>query len=150
MFMERTYSFGSSSSSSRNSSPPPCLDSSPASSPSLEPMSLDSPSLPVAPLPDKLDHPLAASTKGELYTPPLYEKKYVSPENTPMNASNVADSPTPNKRRQIYRSRDTDPFQQQPELPPTISETDGDSTVWDKAISNVFDTGKGHIYLRHV
>ncbi|KIK78648.1 hypothetical protein PAXRUDRAFT_163425 [Paxillus rubicundulus Ve08.2h10] len=139
----------SSPTSSVNSSPSssPILgpaDSSPAPSPQLDPISLDSPPLSSVPL----LHPFAASTKA-IGRHPNYEKKTGSPPITPSGAVT--------RSAALYRSAGCSRSLQEDEYLSSCSSNtvspshrtsryiDREERIWEDALRKPFDTGNGRI-----
>lgn len=126
-------------SSSPPSSPSPYVDSSPASSPSMDPIVLD------APPSFNLGHPFAASVKANR-SPPQYEKKH-SPSSTHFTSKRSASRPKYAKL--VHKFEDDEYTNQNAVVPhtPRTSVVDRGASIWDEAITKVVDSGNGTMTL---
>jgi hypothetical protein len=142
MFLDRETD----SSPSPPSSPSLCIDSSPASSPSLEPMILDTPP------PMHLGHPFAASVKANRY-PPEREKKACTYSEIPVITLPLYSSlGRPAKKLRPCNEADcteaewmTDNIT--PVSSPSCLREDREMAIWDMAITKVVDNGHGAVSL---
>ena len=109
-----------------------CTDSSPTSSPALDPTSRHG-----TPEPLSLPHPLAACVKATR-SPKLHEKKTSTPVLTPLNSASA-------KKSRYRESREDDVYLHDWSQPP-----DHEREIWSETIARVIDSNNGTIELKYV